>query len=330
MKLLLAITDLQSALNPAGSQAAHISQQWWFFLCVLTGIFVLVALFLFLAISRRRPPERDVSLEGLLPPDQKGDNRMSRFVIGCVMASVVMLFGLLFSDVLTGRAVYALASDPNALIIKVTGRQWWWEVQYDDPQPANVLTTANEIHVPIGRTVKIDLRSLDVIHSFWVPNMHGKKDLIPGHPTSTWLRADREGRFRGQCAEFCGYQHAHMRLDFVAETPEKFEAWIASKRANGTEPANESQQRGQQVFLQNQCITCHAIQGTNARGTVGPDLTHFGSRTLIAAGALPNTPGDLSAWIANPQDTKPGVKMPASNFSPGDLNALVEYLESLK
>lgn len=326
----MSLADMQSALDPAGSQAAHISQQWWFFFWILAAIFAVVAVFLFLAISSRRPPAREASLEELLPPDRKGDSRLSRYVIACVITTVVILFGLLFSDVLTGRAVYALSSDPNALIIKITGRQWWWEVQYDDPQPSNVLTTANEIHIPTGRTVKIDLRSLDVIHSFWVPNMHGKKDLIPGHPTSTWLKADREGRFRGQCAEFCGYQHAHMRLDFVAESPEKFEAWIAAQRAVGNAPTTASQQRGQELFLQNQCITCHAIQGTNARAMVGPDLTHFGGRNLLAAGALPNTPRDLAAWIANPQNIKPGVKMPANQFSADDLNALVDYLESLK
>src|SRR5215212_5863557 len=326
----MTLADMQSALDPAGSQAAHISQQWWLFFWILTSIFAVVAVFLFLAISRRRPPQREASLQELLPPDRKGDTRMSRVVIGCVIATVMILFGLLFSDVLTGRAVYALSSDPNALIIKITGRQWWWEVQYDDREPSKILTTANEIHIPTGRTVKIDLRSLDVIHSFWVPTLHGKKDLIPGHPTSTWLRADREGRFRGQCAEFCGYQHAHMRLDFVAETPEKFQAWITAQRATAHDPTTASQQHGQQVFLQNQCITCHAIQGTNARAAVGPDLTHFGSRNLLAAGALLNTPKDLADWIANPQNVKPGVKMPANQFSPDDLNALVDYLESLK
>jgi cytochrome c oxidase subunit 2 len=324
------VGDMQSALEPAGSQAAHISQQWWFYFGVLTAIFVLVAIFLFLAISRRRELDRAVGPTELLPPDPPGDRRMSRTVIGCVIATVVILFGLLFSDVLTGRAVYALASDPKALIIKITGHQWWWEVQYDDPEPGNVVTTANEVHIPIGRTVKFDLRSLDVIHSFWVPNLHGKKDLIPGHPTSTWMKANREGTYRGQCAEFCGYQHAHMRLEFVVESPDKFETWIAAQRQEAPPPTTTEQQRGQQLFLENQCMTCHTIQGTNARATAGPDLTHFGSRMLLAAGTFPNTPQNLSAWISNPQNFKPGVKMPANPFSAADLNALVDYLESLK
>jgi cytochrome c oxidase subunit 2 len=324
------LADMQYALQPAGSQAAHISAQWWLFFWVLLAIFALVAVFLFLAIYRQRDSKRAAALEGLLPPDRPGDSRMARVVIGCVIATVVILFALLFSDFLTGRAIYALSSDPNALIIKITGHQWWWEIQYDDPQPGNVLTTANEIHIPTGRTVKFDLRSLDVIHSFWVPNMHGKKDLIPGHPTSTWMKADREGTFRGQCAEFCGFQHAHMRLEFVAESPEKFQTWIAAQRTTAPIPVSDSQRRGEQVFLQNQCMTCHSIQGTNARATVGPDLTHFGSRKLLAAGALLNTSENLAAWISNPQNIKPGVRMPANPFSTEDLNALVDYLKALK
>jgi cytochrome c oxidase subunit 2 len=328
--VLSVLADMQSALEPAGQQAAHISKQWWLFLWVLTAVFGLVAIVLFFAIYRRRQQNETVASDLLLPPDRPGDTRLSKAVVGCVIATIVILFALLFSDFLTGRAIYALSSDPNALIIKVTGHQWWWEVQYDDPNPSNVMVTANEVHVPIGRTIKIDLRSLDVIHSFWAPNLNGKKDLIPGHPTSTWLKADREGTFRGQCAEFCGLQHAHMRFEFVAEAPEKFETWLTARRQSATGPANESQQRGQEVFLANQCVMCHAIQGTNARATAGPDLTHIGSRTLLAAGALPHTARDLARWIANPQKIKPGVRMPASELGFEDLTALVDYLESLK
>jgi cytochrome c oxidase subunit 2 len=324
------LADMQSALEPAGSQSAQISQQWWFYFFVLTTIFFIVAIFLFIAIARRREPEREVAPSQLLPRDRARDAGLSRTVVGCVIATVIILFVLLFSDMLTGRALYALSSDPNALIVKITGHQWWWEVQYEDREPGNVVTTANEVHIPTGRTVKFDLRSLDVIHSFWVPNLHGKKDLIPGHPTSTWMKADREGTYRGQCAEFCGYQHAHMRLDFVVESPDKFQAWIAAQRQEAPPPTTAAQQHGQQLFVEKQCMTCHTIQGTNARATAGPDLTHFGSRTLLAAGTFPNTPENLSAWIRNPQDYKPGVKMPANPFNPDDLNALVEYLESLK
>jgi cytochrome c oxidase subunit 2 len=331
MNLLLASSDIQSALAPAGRQAAQISHLWWVYFWVLTSVFVLVAIALFIAISRGRPgPAPLPRQEPIVVPTETSERRISNAVIGCVIATVLILFGLLFWDFIAGRTMYALSSDKEFLRIKVTGHQWWWEVQYQDPLPSNVMTTANEIHVPVGKTVRLELQSNDVIHSFWVPNMHGKKDLIPGHPTVHYLKADREGTFRGQCAEFCGHQHAHMRLEFVAQSPQDFDAWYASSLQNGQSPTTDSERRGQQVFLANQCIMCHTIEGTNARATVGPDLTHIASRKLLAAGAVPNTRGYLAGWIANPQNIKPGVRMPPNPLSPDDLNALVDYLESLK
>jgi cytochrome c oxidase subunit 2 len=216
-------------------------------------------------------------------------------------------------------------------VIKITGHQWWWEVKYEnEAEPGKTMMTANELHVPIGRAVRLELTSSDVIHSFWVPNMHGKKDLVPGHPTEMWLRATSPGRFRGQCAEFCGLQHAHMRLTFVAEVPEQFDRWMQTQSAEPPMPVRPDAAHGREVFFATQCMMCHAISGTNARATVGPDLTHVGSREMLAAGAIPNTRGYLAGWIANPQNIKPGVRMPPSELAADDLNALVEYLESLK
>ncbi len=328
MTALLAISEIQSALAPAGTQAMRISQLWWVYLTVLSAIFVLVAIALFIALSRRHavaelpaPP---------FAPGEASERRTSTAVTLCVIATVIILFVLLFWDFFTGRAIYALTSDKEFLHIKVIGHQWWWEVQYQDPTPSNVMTTANELHVPLGKTVKLELQSNDVIHSFWVPAMHGKKDLIPGHPTVQYFRADKEGTFRGQCAEFCGHQHAHMRLEFVAESPDKYEAWLAAARQNAPNPTTAMQQRGLQVFMSNQCIMCHTIEGTAARASLGPDLTHLASRSFIAAGAVPNTRGYLAGWIANPQNIKPGVRMPPNPLSSDDLNALVDYLESLK
>jgi cytochrome c oxidase subunit 2 len=160
--------------------------------------------------------------------------------------------------------------------------------------------------------------------------MHGKKDLVPGHPTEMWLKATRRGSFRGQCAEFCGLQHAHMRLTFVADTPEEFEQWMKSASSDAPQPATDTQERGRDVFMSNQCMMCHAINGTNSRATVGPDLTHIASRPMLAAGAIPNTRGYLAGWIANPQNIKPGVRMPPNTLPSDDLNALLDYLESLK
>jgi cytochrome c oxidase subunit 2 len=178
--------------------------------------------------------------------------------------------------------------------------------------------------------VKFELQSNDVIHSFWVPNLHGKKDVVPGHPISTWLEADRTGEFYGQCAEFCGHQHANMRLLVVVEPQEQFDAWLAAQRLPAPDPVYEQQVRGQQVFMANACVMCHTIGGTTAGGRVGPNLTHVAGRKILAAGALPNTPGHLAGWVIDPQKIKPGTRMPQNNLSPADLRALLEYLQTLK
>ena len=328
---MIALTDLQSALAPAGEQAARIAQLWWVFLWVLTAVFVIVASFLFFAIlrSRREPRESAAELVALIP-EEGSERRASRIVIAALIATVAILFALLLYDFFTGRAIYAITSAPDPLIIKVTGHQWWWEVEYEnEAEPSKMLTTSNELHVPVGKAVKLELQSVDVIHSFWVPNLQGKKDLIPGHPTETWLKADRTGTFRGQCAEFCGHQHAHMRFTLVANSPAQFESWMNSQRADAPEPSTDSARRGREVFLSSQCAMCHAISGTNARATVGPDLTHIASRDLTGA-AIRNTRGYLAGWILNPQNIKPGARMPTIELSADDLNALLEYLESLK
>jgi cytochrome c oxidase subunit 2 len=334
---LLAISDMQNALAPAGEQASRIAHLWWIYFWVLSAVFVLTAIFLFLTISRRSGAVSTEPVTGE-PPPEKSERTISGVVIGAVIATVVILFALLITDFLAGRAIYALGetdlhpeNSGDSLEIKIRGHQWWWEVEYQNQaQPSKMLTTANEVHVPVGRPVKLDLESSDVIHSFWVPNMHGKKDLVPGHPTYMWLRAEKPGKFRGQCAEFCGPQHAHMRLTFVAHTPEEFDQWMQTASADAPQPTTDSQRRGQQVFMSNQCMMCHAISGTNARATVGPDLTHIASRDILASGAIPNTRGYLAGWIANPQNIKPGVRMPANTLPSDDLNALVDYLESLK
>jgi cytochrome c oxidase subunit 2 len=221
-------------------------------------------------------------------------------------------------------------SNKNAVTIEVTGQQWWWQVRYLDPDPSKIFVTANEIHIPVGQPVTIKLRSTDVIHSFWVPNLVGKKDLIPGHDAVLWLQADKPGVFRGQCAEYCGLQHAHMAFWVVAEPPTRFAAWLNQQRGEAVQPSTSSEQRGQQVFLSSPCIMCHTIQGTPAGATVGPDLTHIASRSYIAAGTLPNTRGQLAGWIVDSQAIKPGNRMPPNSLNPDDLQALLDYLQSLK
>jgi cytochrome c oxidase subunit II len=250
-------------------------------------------------------------------------------VFGAIAASIVGLFVLVVAIALTDRALANLPMD-DPLTIEMTGHQWWWEIRYEDPDPSRTFTTANEVHIPVGRPVLVKLQSGDVIHSLWVPRLAGKRDLIPGRVSRMQLRADEPGVYRGQCAEFCGYQHAWMAFLVVAEPRDAYERWADAQRGSAIAPAAEQEKRGQQVFMQGTCVMCHAIQGTDANARLGPDLTHVASRQTLAAGALPNQPAHLARWIVEPQAVKPGVNMPPNRLPPADLDALVAYLSSLR
>ena len=218
----------------------------------------------------------------------------------------------------------------NPISIQVIGHQWWWEVVYPNTDPSQQVTTANEIHIPVGVPVVLNTASRDVIHSFWAPNLQGKRDLIPGYTTALWFEADRPGVFRGQCAEFCGLQHAKMAFYIVAEEPAKFQDWLQHQIAPAPSPDTDQKRRGQQVFESNACVMCHTVRGTLAGSRVGPDLTHVASRISLAAGTLPNNPGNLAAWIVDSQSIKPGNRMPPNMLPASDLQDLLAYLESLK
>jgi len=215
-------------------------------------------------------------------------------------------------------------------VINLIGHQWWWEAEYEAAVPSQRFRTANELHIPVGRPVVFKVTSRDVIHSFWVPNLHGKRDLIPGYTTSIWLQADKPGFYRGQCAEFCGYQHAKMALYVTAESQAEFENWSADQRKEAPQPTSEEQMRGRDVFLHSTCTQCHTIRGTIAGAVLGPDLTHLATRGTIAAGTLPNQRGHLAGWILDSQSIKPGNRMPPNSIAGDDLQALLTYLESLK
>lgn len=310
---------IQSALDPAGIQAARIEWLWWFMFWVCASVFVAVLLALLLAIRRGRSVD----------PARPTERALVTGVAAATVVTIAILFGLLAASVVTGRAVGTL-TDPEPLAIEITGYQWWWDVQYLHPQPSLRVRTANELHLPIGRPVKLSLKSGDVIHSFWVPNLHGKTDLVPGRQNSTWLQVDRPGVYRGQCGEYCGLQHAHMAFVVVAESSDDFERWLAGQRPTATLPATPEQQRGLQVVARGPCAMCHTIRGTIAGGRMGPDLTHFATRSTIAAGTAPNTRENLEGWIADPQHLKPGNRMPATGLSAEDLQAVVAYLETLR
>jgi cytochrome c oxidase subunit 2 len=317
---------MNSALDAAGPQAAAIGQLWWLtlWLCVVVFVAVMAALGVALWRPRRAP--------GSAPELARaaGAERKARWSVGAAIAlSTVLLLGLLAASVLTDRALARLPLD-GALAIRVIAHQWWWEVVYDDPQPDQVFTTANELVIPVGRPVVITLQADDVIHSFWVPNLHGKKDMIPGRTSTIQLRADREGRYVGRCAEFCGLQHAFMAVDVVALPADRFAAWQAHQRTPAPEPSSASAVRGRELFLTGSCMLCHAVQGTSANARRAPDLTHFASRAHIGAGRVANTRQALATWIEDPQKVKPGVNMPAHLLPPEDLAALVAYLETLR
>jgi cytochrome c oxidase subunit II len=217
--------------------------------------------------------------------------------------------------------------DPaGEVVIEVIGHQWWWEVRY----PHEGIVTANEIHIPAGQPVTLRLTSDDVIHSFWVPELHGKLDLNPQQTNTLILQADQPGAYRGQCAEFCGIQHAKMALLVVAQEPAAYAEWVSAQQLVPPPPNTELTEFGQQVFLGSACVYCHTVRGTNATGVLGPDLTHLASRRTLAAATVPNTRGYLAGWIVDPHGLKPGNKMPPTDMSAEELQALLAYLESLR
>ena len=328
MLLLAGCGGIQSALDPAGPGAASIGSIWWLMLSVCAAVYVAVMAMLLGAIARRRRRGLEPG-SALVPPEPRRERRMGQVVgVGVALTAAILILFVLASFQI-GRALTARPAEPPVRIA-VTAQRWWWDVRYQDPVPSNSFSTANEIHIPVGRPVELTLRSADVIHSFWVPNLHGKKDLIPGQINTLYVQADRPGVFRGQCAEFCGFQHANMALYVVAESAEEFERWQNRQRQPAPEPATDAQRRGHDVFMSSSCVLCHAIAGTPAGGVTGPNLTHIASRLSLAAGTLPNTRAYLTSWVIDPQRHKPGNNMPPNLLRSEDLQALLSYLETLR
>jgi cytochrome c oxidase subunit 2 len=313
----------QSALHAAGVQAQRIEWLWWVMLAVTGVVFLIVMLVLAVALRRAR--------RAVAPPPHatQGDAHVLNYVTAATVLTVIVLFGLLISSMVVGRAI-ARQDDEIAMIVEVTANQWWWNVEYQHPEPEQRVRTANELHLPVGRTVQIKLLASDVIHSFWVPQLHGKMDAIPGHSAEISLRVDRPGIYRGQCAEFCGAQHAHMAFVVIAEPPDDFERWIQAQRQTAREPDTEQARRGRQIVQAGPCVMCHTVRGTAAAARRAPDLTHFFSRASIAAGTLPMSRLDVIRWLADPQAIKPGSRMPRIALSDADRDAVAAYLEQLK
>lgn len=316
---------LQDALAPAGPQAARVLELGQLFFWMCTAVLLAITLATLWALWRAPKGDARTPAPGDMPPEP-ARRRAVNVALGLSIAGLLVL---IVASVLTDRALARLPLQ-GAVHIELTGHQWWWEARYDDEQASRVFTTANELHIPVGRPVILTLQATDVIHSLWLPNLGGKKDLIPGRTATVTLQADRPGTFRGQCAEFCGLQHAWMALQVVAEDPVAFDAWAESQRQPAQPPADALRRRGHDVFMSSTCAMCHAIEGTEASARQAPSLTHLGSRATLAAGRLPNTSEHLAGWITNPQAHKPGTNMPAHSFSREDLQALVAYLEGLE
>lgn len=314
---LSSCAGVQSAADPAGRHAAITGGLFQMFLWITGFFFLLVLLFLGWAVLRR---DRSGSQEARLTVT------VATWAGLITLGLFVLTLGSYFAD---RRLAFATAATQPPIRLKVTAQQFWWQVEYQDSTPSNIFRTANVIHLPVGRPVQVTLTSDDVIHSFWVPNLAGKQDLIPGRSTGIKLLPTRIGRFRGQCAEFCGLQHAHMALDVVVESAADYEAWRAKSIATAPPPSTPLQRAGYAYFMSNQCAACHTISGTPAQGTIGPDLSRVASRSSIAAGSYPNRRGYLEGWIADPQRMKPGNKMPTIDMSPAELHAVTAYLESL-
>jgi len=313
-----------TALEPQGPGAAHVLSLFYGYFDVCALVFTLVIGALGFALGRRS--HEPVSEHEPSPAEV---SRKRRWVIIASSLTVLTLLGLLIASVATGHTL-ALLPSQNALEIEVRGHEWWWEFRYPANAGATRFNTAYELHIPVGRPVALRLIATDVIHSFWVPSLSGKEDAIPGKDRVLVLRADHPGVFEGQCAEFCGTEHANMRFLVVAETPADFAAWQTHQLSSATVPNEPERARGLELFMSSRCSSCHAISGTDAFASVGPDLTHFAARKRIAMGTLKNDAASLAQWIRDPQSVKPGVQMPSTPLPSNDLEALVAYLRGLK
>ena len=309
-------------IGPAGPAAARVDALFQAMAALGAIVFLVFCLALAYALAHRR--------RSSTPPTPSQERRGARAIVllGAILPALILV-------PLFAWTIGALAAlDPRAhapdLVVDVVGKQWWWELRYGDPDPAKAFVTANELHVPVGRRVELRLHSGDVIHSFWVPELQGKTDNIPGRRNVTWIQADRPGVYGGQCAEYCGIQHARMGLLVVAQLPQEYDRWAERQRAPAAEPADSLARRGGEAFLASGCVLCHSVRGTPAGGVLGPDLTHLASRRTLAAGTLPNTAGHLAGWIADPQSLKPGARMPRIPLAPEQLHRIRQYLMTLQ
>ena len=309
---------VQSSLAPVGDQAAAIGRLWNLTLAICVVVYVLVLVALAWALWRHRRGTRRATDE----------RAIGKACIAFVLLTGGTLTVLTAASFVTDRHLHAPARDP--LRVRITAQQWWWQVDYLPADPSQQVTTANELHLPVDRPVRIELATTDVIHSLWIPVLAGKQDLIPGRTNVVTMTPRRTGLYRGQCAEFCGLQHANMALDVQVHDAKGFADWYAHQLQPARTPTGAGAVAGQRLFTASACAMCHAIQGTDAGGRTGPDLTHLASRRTLAAGALPLDRDHLAAWIVAPQQYKPGTNMPKVPLDAQQVSQITDYLMELK
>ena len=304
-----------SVLDPVGPEAAQIAGLTWFMIVLGGLLWLATVVFLVLALRHRARRE------------PRAANRGAKAFIAVwgVVVPIIVLPAVFAYSLAVGVGI-SRPAPPEALTVEVVGHQFWWEVRYPDAD----VVTANEIHVPVGRPVRLEMTSADVIHSLWIPPVAGKLDLLPGQTNVLSFQVDEAGRYLGECAEFCGIQHARMQFVLVAQEEDEFADHLVALQAGSAEPDGELEEAGREVYLAAGCGQCHRIEDVSEGDGFAPDLTHLASRDTIAAGMLENTRGNLAGWILDPQGLKSGVRMPPNNLSGDDLQALLAYLESLE
>lgn len=329
LPLLLGACQLQHYQSDFGGGAVEDRQfltLFWIFIAVCAFMYVLVIAFLLVGIARAGRAEANVVETGR---HHETHPLMRSTLIGWTVLIGIGLAGLAIASFFTDRSM-AKAATNEKLSVTVTGNQWWWDIRYNAADASKTLHTANELHLPVGVPTRILLDSNDVIHSFWVPSLAGKQDLIPGRENDITVVPKKTGIFRGQCAEFCGVQHAHMALVVVVEPYADFVKWWDHQLQPAPQPTTPLALAGYKYVTTGPCSACHAIGGTPANGQVAPDLTHLASRKSLAAGTMPMGEGQLYGWVEDPQSIKPGVNMPTIGLEPDQLHAVVAYLETLK
>lgn len=310
-----------SALDPRGPAADRAENLWWIMFGL--GLFVLVVVAVALLVGVRRHSGSESPIDRR--EDHEGSSR--RWILGAGVVGPAIIIAIVFVATVWSMSVSSQEADGDSMVVEVTGHQWWWEVRYPDLG----VVTANEVHLPAGVDVELRLRSADVIHSFWVPALAGKRDALPERTNTLTIESDAPGTYVARCAEFCGIQHAHMNVVVVAHDRASFDEWVAAHRMPAVEPTTADQRAGAELFVDRGCGSCHVVDGLTVGGdTPAPDLTHLASRREIAGGLLDSTGPDLRRWISDPHAVKPGTLMPDVDVTDTELDDLVAYLESLR